>query len=224
MARITIDLDPLVNLYRENSDLPKAVVKNALSCEIAGADSVLIGMGHEYDQRKRKLIALLVDSVDINLTVRTGLDDRSIDALLDIKPAMVVFPYQSEKRDILTNVVTNLQIENILVGLDIPLDIEPMKDAAKLKCDYVVLNCEPYISARSLNARLDELNKIVKMVGLGGRLSLGSIAQGDFSPNLISKMNIAVQVEEYIVGLHFFNNSLIHGYSKAMDILRFALS
>jgi hypothetical protein len=224
MARITIDLEPLVNLYRENPEMSRAIVKNALSCEIAGADSVLISMGHEYDQRKRKLIALLVDSLNINLAVKTGLDDRSIDALADIKPAMAVFPYQADKRDTLTNVVTNLQVENVLVGLEIPLDVEPMKDAAKIKCDYVLLNCESYVSARNLNARLDELNKISKLVGLGGRLSLGSIACGDFSSNLLSKMNSAVQIEEYIVGLNFFNNSLIHGYSKAMDILRFALS
>jgi pyridoxine 5'-phosphate synthase PdxJ len=204
--------------------MSRVIVKNALSCEIAGADSVAISMGHEYDQRKRKLIALLVESVNINLAVKTGLDDRSLDALGDIKPAMVIFPYQAERREVLSGAVTNLQVENILVGLEIPLDVEPIKDAAKLKCDYVVLNCEPYVSSKNLNARLDELNKIVKMAGLGGRLSLGTIASGDFSPNLLSKMNAAVQMEEYIVGLHFFNNSLIHGYSKAMDILRFALS
>jgi hypothetical protein len=40
----------------------------------------------------------------------------------------------------------------------------------------------------------------------------------------VARLNAAVQIEEYIVGLHFFNSSLIHGYGKAMDMVRFALS
>jgi pyridoxine 5'-phosphate synthase PdxJ len=176
MPRITIDLEPLSNLYRENPDMSRAIVRNALSCEIAGADSIIVNMGGEYDQRRRKLISMLVESLNINLAVRTGLDDRSLDALVEIKPAMVVFPFLNERRDSLAHVVTNLQVENILVGLEIPLEIEHIKEAARLKSDYVALNCEPYISARSLNARLDEMNKIVKLVGLSGRLSLGGEA------------------------------------------------
>jgi pyridoxine 5'-phosphate synthase PdxJ len=224
MSRITIDLEPLSTLYRESSDLTRAIVRNALSCEIAGADSVLIGMGNDNDQRRRKLISLLVDSLNINLAVKSGLDDRSLEALAEMKPAMVIFPYQAERKDLLTNAVTNLQVEGILVGLEIPLNIEHIKDAARLKSDYVILNCEPYCSARNMNARLDEMNNVVKLASLSARLSMGVIAAGDFSPGLLSKLNGAVHIEEYVVGLHFFTSSLIHGYGKALDIIRFSLS
>lgn len=216
-------MEPLAGLYRESADMARAVVKNALACEIAGADSVLFNMGNEYDQRRRKLISLLADSLNINLAVKTGLDDRSLDALTEIRPAMVVFPYQPERRDSLTHLVTNLQVENILVGLEIALEVEHVRDAAKLKCDYVIFNCEPYASAGNTGAQIDEINQISKLAALSGRLSLGSAASADFTPNQLSRMNAAVQFEEYVVGLHFFSNALIHGYDKAMDILRFSI-
>jgi pyridoxine 5'-phosphate synthase PdxJ len=224
MTRLTVDLEPLANLYQDGSEMVKSVVKNGLACEIGGADSVMIGMGKDSDQRRRKAISLLIDSLDISLSVRTPLDDRSLEALQDLKPGMVVLPHQQDRKDILSSAITSLQVDNILTAIEIPLEVEQVKEAAKLKCDYVILNCASYCSAKTINAQLDELNKIVKIVGLCNRLSIGAITQGNFTPNHISKIAAGVQIEEYLLGLPFISNSLIHGYAKAIQDIRFALS
>jgi pyridoxine 5'-phosphate synthase PdxJ len=224
MARVTIDLEPLANLYLDGSDMVKSVVKNALACEIAGADSVIFGLGKELDQRRRKAASLLIDSLDIGLALRTGCETRSLEVIKDLKPAMALMKYSQDKKEALGAAITNLQVENILAALEIPLDIDQVKEAARLKCDYLVLNCEPYCSAKTINAQLDELSKISKLATLAGRLSMGIIVAGDFTAIQLSKLNGAGPIEEYVMGLPFFSNSLIHGYSKALQILKYALS
>ncbi len=224
MARITIDLEPLANLYSDGSDMVKSVVKNALACEIAGADGVIFGLGKELDQRRRKTASLLIESLDIALALRCGCDARSLEAARDLKPGMALMKFSQDKKEALGTAITNLQVENILVGLEIPLDIDQVKEAARLKCDYIILNCEPYCSAKTVNAQLDELSKVSKLTNLAGRLSLGTVVAGDFTPINLSKLCGAAQIEEYVMGLPFFSNSLIHGYSKAIQLLKYAIS
>jgi pyridoxine 5'-phosphate synthase PdxJ len=224
MARITIDLEPLANLYPDGLNMIKAVLKNGLACEIAGADSIMFGLGKEYDQRRRKAASLLIESLDIALAIRCGTDNRSLEAVQDLKPALMFLKYASERKEALSTAITGLQVENILVGMEVALDVDQIKEAARLKCDYAFLDCEQFCSARTVNAQLDELGKISKMAGLAARLSMGVAVIGDFTPIHISKLRDAAQIEEYVMGLPFISNALIHGYEKTMEILRHALT
>lgn len=223
MARITIDLEPLANLYMDGSDMVKSVVKNGLACEIAGADSIIFGLGKELEARHRKAATLLKESLDIPLAFRCGVDNRSLEAVQDLKPAMALLKYSPNKNDALGAAITNLQVENILVGMEVSLDIDQIKETARLKCDYAIINCEPFCSARTITAQLDELGKVSKLASLAGRLSMGAVLSGDFTALHLSKLCGAAQIEEYVMGLPFISSSLIHGYGRALEILRHAL-
>jgi pyridoxine 5'-phosphate synthase PdxJ len=223
MIRITIDLEPLANLYLDGSDMVKAMVKNGLACEIAGADSIIFGLGKEYDQRRRRAASLLADSLDIPLAIRCGADSRSLEAVQDLKAAMVLLKLAPERREISSTAITNLQVANVLVGMEVALDIDQIKEAARLKCDYTILNCESFCFAKTVNAQLNELGKISKLAGLANRLSMGVAAIGDFTPIHLSKLRDAAHIEEYIMGLPFISSALIHGYEKALEVLRHAL-
>jgi len=222
MARITINLEPLAGLYRDGVDRARAVIKNALACEVAGADSVLISL--DGDPAKRKVISSLIDTLDIGLTIKTAMDGKSLESVIDLRPAMAMIPFQAERTEGLATTITNLQVENILVALEIPLELERVKDAARLKCDYVILNCEPFCSAKTVNTQLEELNRISKLAALASRLTMGTIALGDFSIGHLGRMKSGLNVEEYILGVPFFSDALVHGYSRALEIVRFALT
>ena len=222
MARITINLEPLAGLYHDSNEMARAIFKNATACEIAGADSVMINLGN--DSRKRKIISSLIETLGIGVTVRAGSDDKSLESLIDLRPAMAMIPFQADRKDTLSTGITNLQIENVLVGMEVPIELDHVKEAARLKCDYVILNCEQFCSASSINAQLEELNKISKLAVLASRLSLGAIVSGDFNSGHLARMKGALAIEEIIMGIPFFSVSLIHGYSRALEIARFALS
>jgi pyridoxine 5'-phosphate synthase PdxJ len=224
MARMTIDLEPLADLYGNNADLVKAMVKNAVACEIAGADGIVFNGGKDFDQTRRRAVTILVDSLEIGLAVRIAAEEKSLRILQDLKPAMAIISFDRDKKGFLASAITSLQVENVLVALDIPSEMEYVKEAAKLKSDYVVVNCAAYCAARTLNAQLDELDKIAKLAGLCSRLSLGVIAAGPFTPHHLSKMRNTNQIEEYITGLPFFSDALIHGYEKTITALKSSIT
>ena len=222
MTRITINLEPLAGIYRDGVDKARAIIKNALACEVAGADGVLVSLDGE--PMKRKVISSLVETLDIGLTIKSALDSKSLESVIDSRPAMVIIPYHSEKTESLFTTTTNLQVENILVALEIPLELDSVKTAARLKCDYVALSCEPFCSAKTVNAQLEELGRVSKLAALASRLSMGTVVCGDFSISQLGKMKSSLNVEEYVLGVPFFSDALVHGYSKALEIVRFALT
>jgi pyridoxine 5'-phosphate synthase PdxJ len=223
MARITVNLESLASLYHDGSGLVKALVKNAMACEMAGADGVLISITKELDHKWRKAVSALVDSLEIGITVKAKLDEKQLDDLQDLKPAMVIIPYDSSKKESLANIVTNLQVEHILVGMEISLETELVKQAAKFKCDYAVLDCQAFCSARDFSAQIDELNKIGRLVALSSRLSVGVIAAGPIEAHHLTRLSGAARIEEYILGLPLLSSALVHGYAQAIKTIKSAL-
>jgi pyridoxine 5'-phosphate synthase PdxJ len=215
MARLSVNLEPLCRLYAGGPDLQKALIKHGMAIESAGADGVVASTGDGYDAGRKKAFSILADSLDINLSIRTTLNEQWLEALGEMKPAMVIFPFDNDDQ-LSGDLVTRFQIENILVGLEMPLRIELVKSAARLKADFVIFDCMSYCRAETLNAQIEELNKIAKMASLASRLSLGAVAAGDFDNQRLLKLASTKSVEEFFIGLPVFGNSLINGYSQAI--------
>jgi len=175
MTKIIIDLEPLANFYQGGPELGKAVDKSTIACEIAGADGVLLGTGKEFDQKRRRLFTTLVESLDIPFYIRLNSELKHAETLADIRPAMVIFPFSAEHKGSPDGAITNMQVENIQAGMEIPAELGHVKEAARLKCDCIVLNCRVLAETKTVNARLEELDKISKAAALAGRLSMGSM-------------------------------------------------
>ena len=215
MARLSIDLEPLCRLFRSGPDLQKALIKHGIAIESAGADGVVIGTGEGYDAGRKRALSILAENLDINLSVKTTLNEQWVEALGEVKPAMVVFPFHRDD-EFSGDLVTRFQIEHILVGFEMPLRIELVKSAARLKADFLIFDCGSYCGAETLNAQVEELNKIARMAALGARLSLGVVASGDFDNQRLLKLASTKSIEEFFIGLPVFGNSLINGYGQAI--------
>ncbi len=215
MARLSIDLEPLCRLYPGGPDLQKALIKHSFAIESAGADGVVISAGEGYDAGRKKAFSILAENLDINLSIKTTLNEQWIEALRELKPAMVIFPFDGND-EFPGDLVTRFQIENILVGFEIPLRIELVKTVARLKADFLIFDCMSYCRAETLNAQIEELNKIARMASLGSRLSLGVVASGDFDSQRLLKLVSTKSIEEFFIGLPIFGNSLIKGYGQAI--------
>lgn len=216
MARISIDLEPLCRLYPDGPDLQKALIKHSLAIESAGADGVVIGTGEDYDATRKKALSILAESLDINLSVKTKLNEQWIEALRELKPAMVIFPFDGDDNEFPEDLVTKFQIENILVGFEIPPQIDLVKTVARHKGDFIIIDCRSYCRAEALNARVEELNKIAKMASLGSRLSMGIVASGDFDNQRLLRLASTRSIEEFFIGLPVLGKSLISGYNQAI--------
>ena len=222
MARILADLSQVEHFFR-GTDPVKDILRQCLALEMAGVDSVLISTTAEFDPSRGRLLEQVKNTLNIGLTVEASYDDKWIESLQEIKPSMVTFNYDEKRIEVLTNYITRLQIQDILIGLRIPEDVESIKKAARLKADYLILATDSFCKAVSLNAELDELNKIVKVASLGRKLSMGVILSGNFTRRKLKLLSDTGVVEEFMLGLDLFSESLLFGYATAVQKIRSSL-
>jgi pyridoxine 5'-phosphate synthase PdxJ len=216
MARVSIDLEPLCRLYPDGHDLQKALIKHSLAIESAGADGVVISTGEDYDAGRKKALSILAESLDMNLSVKTTLNEQWTEALGELKPAMVIFSFDGNDDEFSGDLVTRFQIENILVGFEIKPQIELVKTVGRLKGDFVIIDCQAYCQAATLNAQVEEINKIARTAALGSKLSMGVVASGDFSNRRLQKLARTKTIEEFFIGLPVLGNALVDGYNRAI--------
>lgn len=223
MARIMADLTQIERFY-EGVEPRKEILRQCLSLEMAGVDSVLLSTSEDYNLSRGRLLEQVKDTLNIGLTVQTSCNDKWIESLQEIKPSMVIFYYDESRVEALANYITRLQVEDILIGFRISEDMDYIKKVAKLKADYFVLSCESFCKAISLNNELAELEKIVKLASLGKKLSMGVISTGNFNKRKLKLLNDTGVIEEFMLGAEFFSDSMLSGYATAVQKIRSSLT
>ncbi len=223
MIRLSIDLEPLYRLYSGGTEPYKPLLKHALALESGGVDGIVFGLGGAYDPVRRRVMSALAEYLDINLSVRVSIEEQWLDALLEFKPSLAIFAFDGSYEDSYKDIVTRLQVENILVAFEIKPEIELVKKAARLKGDFLVFDSDSYLKAESLGERIEQLNLISKAAALGSRLSMGSVAAGDFDKQRLIKLAETKAVEEIFTGLPLITDSLLTGYAEAVKSIRACL-
>lgn len=216
------DLSQIERFY-QGTDPRKEILRQCLALEMAGVDSVLLAAAGDYDPPRGRLLELVKGTLNIGLTVQAPCDNKWIESLQEIKPSMVIFDYDENREGELSGYVTRLQVQDILIGFRIPDDVEFIKKAARLKADYIVMSCDSFCAAVSLNNELDELNKIVKLASLGKKLSMGVIATGNFNKRKLKLLNDTGSIEEFMLGSELFSESLLSGHATAIRKIRSSL-
>lgn len=223
MARLLADLEQVERFYGDR-DPRKEILRHCLALEMAGFDGVLIDVEGDFDPSRVRILETIRQSVNIGLTVSAPPEKSWIESLQEIKPSMVLFDFQQDQSERLSEFITRLQVEDILLGFRVSDDIELIKKAARLKADYLVLDCDSYCRAKTTNMEIEELNKIVKLCSLAGKLSMGVIVKGDFDKRKMRRLNDTGVIEEFILGSNFISDSLLYGYESAAWKIRSALT
>jgi hypothetical protein len=224
MIKISVDLEPLCSLYRQGKDIQKALIRHSMALESAGVDGVVIGTGQDFEAWRKKAITIMADSLRIGLIVRSPFDGRWFEFLHEIKPSMVFSRFDGSEDPSLKNAVTGFQVVNILVGMEVEPEIELVKAAGKMKCDFLILDCSKFIDAKTVNARIEELNKVSRAAALGQRLSMGVIAAGEMEREHLSRLADTKTIEEFFVGIPAFGSALVKGYKDSISSMRSAVS
>jgi pyridoxine 5'-phosphate synthase PdxJ len=221
MVRLSADLEPLCAIYGDaGPDIQKSLLKNAVSLESAGIDGIVFDLASDSDSWRRRALSALCENLDINVSVRAAVNEELMDAMLEHKPSMAIFPFDGSREETLKIAVTRLQVENILVAFEIDAELELVKKAARLKGDFLVFDCRSYCQAKTAGEQIEQLNRISKSAALGSRLSMGSIASGNFSKQKLRRLLEQKSIEEVFIGLPVFSDALVQGYEKAIESIR----
>ena len=223
MARLLADLEQIERFYSDY-DSRKEILRHCMALEMAGFDGVLMNASGEFEPARARILETVRQTVNIGMTVAAGVDDQWVESLLDIKPSMILFDYSENDSERIAGFITRLQVEDILIGFRISNDLDLVKKAARMKADYLALRCDSYCRADSLNREIEELNNIVKISSLAGKLSMGVVVEGEFDRRKMKRLNDTGVVEEFILGLNYLSDALLFGYDSAIGKIRSALT
>jgi len=208
----------------EPADISMSAFKSqaASLCELAGADGVAYAVGHEgLNPVEEKTIKLLKDIVSIPLAVIIPTADRAAEKIIELRPDMVgVTTINSNTQDF----ITRLQVADIVTAVRTDPDIEMVRDAAKIKADYVILDATQYCKEKSLSNKLAMLDKIAKAAGLAKRLSMGTILGGPLALSDIAKFGEIEGIEEFFIGHGLAAKAVLFGLEKAIHTYKATLN
>jgi pyridoxine 5-phosphate synthase len=214
MARITVVLDDIIKLSRIGLTGEPKPSKAAAVCDLAGAGGVAIRIKKgEFNPEYEKYIKGIKEVLGIPLALIVPPDDRVIEKVLDLSPSMAVLA-ETAVQD--SDYVSRLQVADIIVAIEISVDLDQVKSAAKMKADYIAIDVAPYCNETSLSARVDLLNKISKAAALAERLSIGVILSGPMTLNDVDRLAEIEQVEDFFIGHELIGKAVLFGLEDSI--------
>ncbi len=215
MVRITVLLNEIYNLtgVKEGRILGfKAQV--ASLCELAGADGLAYRIGSDsFSQTDDRTIRLLKEIASIPIAVITPATDREVEKIVDLKPDMAVLLNSGVNAQ---EHITKLQVSDIIAAVLTPPELDLVKDSAKMKADYVVLDITNYCTEQSYSNKIVIFDKVAKAAALAKRLSMGAIIYGPLTAGEITKFAELEGIEEFFVGQEMAAKAILNGLEKTL--------
>ena len=204
-------------------------VAAAIMAELAGVDGITIHLRRDRRHINDRDLNMLREVVKTSLNLEMAATDEMVERAIEVKPDMVTLvPEKKEELtteggldlganfDNLSQVISKLQINEMFVSLFINTDIESIKQAAKLKADFVELNTDAYSLAKKISQKIEELERIEKMVGLAYKLGLRVNAGHGLNYSNISDLVLIEHIEEFSIGHAIVARAVLVGFERAV--------
>ena len=229
MPELSINVDHVATLREARKTFEPDPVAAAVTAELAGADGITIHLRQDRRHIKDRDLKILREVVKTSLNLEMAATEEMLEKALEVKPDMVTLVPEREG-EITTegglNVIDNfndlsrfipqLQINGILVSLFVNPEIESIKTAAKLKTDFVEINTSRYSEAKNLGEKIEELEKVERMVELAYRLNLGINAGHGLNYKNITDIARIKHIHEFSIGHSIVARAVLIGLEKAV--------
>lgn len=229
MPKLSINIDHVATLREARKSLEPDPIAAAIAAELAGADGITIHLRGDRRHIKDRDVKILREVVKTSLNLEMAATQEMLEKALEIKPDMVTLVPEREGEittegglnvadsyDRLSQVVPKLQVSDILVSLFVNPDIESIKSAAKLKTDFVEINTTKYSESKNLGEKIEELEKIERMVELAYRLSLGINAGHGLNYKNVVEIARIKHIDEFSIGHSIVARAVIVGFERAV--------
>ena len=232
--RLAVHIQTMKELRAQGpGDEPDPVTVAAM-LDIAGADGIVYRLQDPSDERERNDLHLLKTMVRSHLNLEIEPNDDQLRLALETKPDQVTIVPPSkisydfglnvdEEAEELERMAGTLQAGGINVSVLISPDITQVKEARRIRVDYVTINTVPYTSSKTAEEALMNLEEI-QTVALGAeRLGLRVLVARGLSYRNIGPLAGLPSVEEAILGRSLFNRAVFIGLERAMNEVRGAV-
>ena len=234
MPKLSVNVDHVATLREVRKAVDPDPVSAAILAELSGADGITIHLRHDRRHIKDRDLRILREIVKTSLNLEMAATDEMVERASEIKPDMVTLVPEKKEEitteggldltvnfDSLSQIISGLQINDMFVSLFINADVENIKQAAKLRADFVEINTDSYAQARKFNQKVEELERIEKMVGLAYKLGLRVNAGHGLNYGNISDLVLIEHIEEFSIGHAIVARSVLVGFERAVrDMLQ----
>ena len=229
MPKLSINIDHVATLREARKSSEPDPIAAAIAAEFAGADGITIHLRGDRRHIKDRDLKILREVVKTSLNLEMAATQEMLEKALEIKPDMVTLVPEREGEittegglnvvdnyEKLSQIIPKLQVNEILLSLFVNPEIESIKAAAKLKTDFVEINTEKYSEAKNLGEKIEELEKIERMVDLAYRLSLGINAGHGLNYKNIVEIARIKHIDEFSIGHSIVARAVIVGFERAV--------
>jgi pyridoxine 5-phosphate synthase len=229
MPKLSINIDHVATLREARKSSEPDPIAAAIASEFAGADGITIHLRGDRRHIKDRDLKILREVVKTSLNLEMAATQEMLEKALEIKPDMVTLVPEREGEittegglnvvdnyEKLSQIIPKLQVNEILLSLFVNPDIESIKAAAKLKTDFVEINTAKYSEAKNLGEKIEELEKIERMVDLAYRLSLGINAGHGLNYKNIVEIARIKHIDEFSIGHSIVARAVIVGFERAV--------
>jgi pyridoxine 5-phosphate synthase len=229
MPKLSINIDHVATLREARKSSEPDPIAAAISAELAGADGITIHLRDDRRHIKDRDLKILREVVKTSLNLEMAATQEMLEKALEIKPDMVTLVPEREGEittegglnvrdnyEKLSQIIPKLQVNEILLSLFVNPDIESIKAAAKLKTDFVEINTAKYSEAKNLGEKIEELEKIERMVELAYRLSLGINAGHGLNYKNIVEIARIKHIDEFSIGHSIVARAVMVGFERAV--------
>ncbi|MBN2543564.1 pyridoxine 5'-phosphate synthase [bacterium] len=238
MARLSVNVDHVATLRQARGvDYPDPV-QAAVLADLAGVNGITVHLRQDKRHIQERDVYLIRHIIKSHLTLEMAATEEMFEIAKGIVPDMVTLVPENageittegglnldENPDYLEEFINRLQKEvGCVACLFIDPDEETVKNAARLKADFIELHTGKYAEAHDIEEELKEFRRLERMAHLGFKLKLGvNAGHGLNYRNVINIANIK-PIEEFSIGHSIIARSVFVGIERAvkemMEIVR----
>ncbi|MFO7891807.1 MAG: pyridoxine 5'-phosphate synthase [bacterium] len=229
MARLSINVDCIAAFRQMLGEKEPDPVSMVMLAELGGVDGVVCSLNEKLHPVSERDIRLLKGVVKSHLNIRVTPTNKLVSMVISIAPDMVtVIPTDVfstgkigrldivSRFESLAGVIENLNSHGFVVNVMIPPQIQQLKEASKLNCDYVEFNLNMFNKTKDYEERAEQLENISSLCLAAEKLNLGVMVGSGLSyKNINDIINISA-IEEVNIGQAIFTRAIAIGVEAAV--------
>ncbi len=233
MVKLGVNIDHVATLRQARGGVEPDPISAALTCESAGADSIVAHLREDRRHINDKDLKLLRDSVKTKLNLEMSIQKEIVEIALKTRPNQATLV--PEKRQELTteggldvislekqikDTVSQLKQKGIMVSLFIEPDKKQIEKSKQVNADFIELHTGKYSNSKTreeFNQRLLELieaTRFAKEIGLGVNAGHGLNYQN------VTQVAKIEGIEELNIGHSVISRAVFVGLGQAVKEMK----
>lgn len=229
MVRLCVNIDHVATVREARKGREPDPVFAAVLAELAGVDGIVCHLREDRRHIKDRDLRMLKEVVQTHLNMEMAATDEMVQIATDILPDMTTFVPEKRQEltteggldvvsqmDRLTEVISELHANNIVVSLFIDPTIHQVKAASRTGADYVELHTGEYANASDIDKMAEQLDEIASMAIAASKLGLGVSAGHGLDYQNVPAIARIERIEELNIGHSIISRAVLVGLDRAV--------